>query len=139
MTRRTSLVGAASLLACAVATVAALGSGDYPLSVGQVLGALLGRESGIVATVVLEWRAPRALAAVVSGAALGVAGALFQSLTRNPLASPDVIGVSAGAYSGALVVMTVAGSHGLSVAAGAVAGGLGAAASPTGRGSPDSA
>jgi len=49
------------------------------------------------------------LAALVFGAALGLSGAVFQSLTRNPLGSPDVIGFSTGAYTGALVAITVLG------------------------------
>jgi iron complex transport system permease protein len=66
----------------------------------------------------------------VFGAALGVSGAVFQSLTRNPLASPDVIGLSAGSYAGGLVVIILLGSGAGSapVAAGAILGGLGAAA-----------
>ena len=47
--------------------------------------------------VVYDWRMPRALAGLLVGLAFGMSGALFQTITRNPLASPDVIGISAGA------------------------------------------
>jgi iron complex transport system permease protein len=90
------------VLAVAVAAVAvlALMTGTYHLGVGQVLSALTGGETGLVQEVVVEWRLPRVVATVVFGASLGVSGAMFQSLMRNPLASPDVIGFSSGAYTG---------------------------------------
>ena len=120
-----------SILVCAVLAVAtvavalvALATGSYQLGIGQVVSALTGGESGIVHDIVLEWRLPRVVAAVVFGAALGVSGAMFQSLTRNPLASPDVIGFSTGSYTGALLVILLAGGSYLQVAAGSLAGGV---------------
>ena len=80
--------------------------GDYQLSVGQVLAALTGSGSRAQQFVVLDLRAPRVVLALVVGAALGVAGALFQSLARNALASPDLLGFTTGAASGALIVIT---------------------------------
>lgn len=71
--------------------------GDYPLSVGQVLAALVSQGDYYDQVVVYDWRMPRALAGLLVGAAFGMSGALFQTITRNPLAAPDVIGVSAGA------------------------------------------
>ncbi len=73
---------------------------------------------------VTEWRLPRALAAVAFGAALGASGALFQSVTRNPLASPDIIGFSTGSHTGALIVIVLIGGSYLQVAGGALAGGM---------------
>jgi iron complex transport system permease protein len=99
-------------------------SGTYPLDVDQVIAALSGRETGLVRDIVVEWRLPRVLAAVVFGAALGVSGAVFQSLTRNPLASPDVIGFSTGSYTGALVVILVTGGSYTALAGGALVGGI---------------
>ena len=122
-----------TLIACAVFGAAlvglalvALGLGDLPLSVDEVVSAFFGGESGIARTVVVEWRLPRVLAAVIFGAALGVSGAIFQSLTRNPLASPDIIGLTAGSYAGGLVVIIVigAGAGSATVAGGAILGGL---------------
>lgn len=107
----------------------ALASGDYPLSIPEVLAALFNDpDAGFSRVVVLEWRMPRVLAAVVFGAALGASGAIFQSLTRNPLASPDVIGFSTGAYTGALVVIILIGGGYLHLAAGALTGGVATAA-----------
>lgn len=125
-----------SVLACAmlsaltlVLTAWALTLGDYPLTLTQTWDALIGDpDAGFARTVVLDWRAPRALAALVFGAGLGVAGAVFQSLTRNPLASPDVIGFSTGSYTGALIVIVVIGGSYLELAAGALIGGIATAA-----------
>ena len=71
--------------------------GDYPLSVGRVLAALVSRGDYYDQVVVYDWRMPRALAGLLVGFAFGMSGALFQTITRNPLAAPDVIGISAGA------------------------------------------
>ncbi len=110
-------------------TVWALFEGAYPVSPGEVWAALVGDpDAGFARTVVVEWRLPRALAAAVFGAALGASGAVFQSLTRNPLASPDIIGFSAGSYTGALVVIILVGGTYLEVAMGALAGGMATAA-----------
>ncbi|MCZ4521614.1 iron chelate uptake ABC transporter family permease subunit [Rhodococcus ruber] len=112
-----------------VVTVWALTLGDYPLSLAQVWAAIMkDPEAGFARTVVVEWRAPRAVAALVFGAALGVSGAAFQSLIRNPLASPDIIGFTAGSYSGALVVIIVIHGSYLQLAAGALVGGIATAA-----------
>lgn len=86
------------------------------------------RGSGPDAVIIQQWRLPRTEAAIMFGAALGVSGALLQNLTRNPLGSPDVIGLDAGAYTGTLIAMTML-SASASVATGsAVVGGLLAAA-----------
>lgn len=98
--------------------------GDYPVSFPELLAVFSGRGEGLAPTVVLEWRMPRALMALVCGAALGLGGAIFQSLTRNPLGSPDIIGFSAGAYTGALIVIILLGGGYIAVVAGALAGGL---------------
>lgn len=117
----------ASMLIVAVAilvSMTALASGQFQLTFGDVVLALLGKQDGLAHTVVVEWRAPRVLSALVFGAALGASGAIFQSLTRNPLASPDIIGFSAGSYTGALLVMVAVGGSYLQIAAGALTGGL---------------
>jgi iron complex transport system permease protein len=91
--------------------VLALGTGDFPLSPARVLTAIFGEGSRIEELVVMQWRMPRVLLALVLGAALGVSGAIFQSVTHNPLGSPDVIGFNTGAYTGALVVLLVIGGN----------------------------
>ncbi|MGQ4484942.1 iron chelate uptake ABC transporter family permease subunit [Streptomyces sp. 372A] len=87
----------------------------------RVFAVLTGSEHSVV---IRDWRLPRVLAGVVFGLALGVAGALFQNLTRNPMGSPDVIGLDAGAYTGALVALTVLSGTSAQLAVGSVIGGL---------------
>ncbi|GAA2228730.1 iron chelate uptake ABC transporter family permease subunit [Kitasatospora cystarginea] len=111
-----------ALLALAVGVVA-LGSGDYPMSPAEVLATLTGGGSPAQDFIVNELRLPRQVTALAVGAALALAGALFQSLVRNPLGSPDILGFTQGASTGALVVVVTGGSS-LALATGAVAGGL---------------
>ena len=83
-------------------------SGDYPLSIRDVVSVLGGGGSSIERTLVLDVRAGRAFVACVVGAALGFAGALTQSVARNPLASPDTLGITQGAACA--VVLAIAGA-----------------------------
>lgn len=106
-----------------VSFFASLSIGDTVLSPIRVIQALFETQGG-VRMVVVDWRLPRALAAVFFGAALALSGTIFQTITRNPLGSPDVIGLTTGAYTGALIVMTTAGGSGLAVAIGAILGGF---------------
>ncbi len=121
---RSIVVCVALAVAVIVLALVALATGSYQLSVGQVASALTGGETGLVHEIVVEWRLPRVAATVVFGAALGVSGAMFQSLTRNPLASPDVIGFSTGSYTGALIVIILIDGSYLQVAGGALLGGI---------------
>ncbi|MGW4201387.1 FecCD family ABC transporter permease [Streptomyces sp. NPDC004726] len=105
--------------------VLSLGFGDYPLTPVQVVRALAGQGDDFHRMIVAEWRLPMAIGAVLFGALLGIGGAVFQSLTRNPLGSPDVIGFDAGSYTGVVITMLLLGSqHYWSVATAAIAGGL---------------
>lgn len=97
----TSLLAAAAL----VAFIAALTLGAAPLSIARVAAALVGAASPGEHIVIWEIRAPRALAAFIVGAALGLSGAALQGLLRNPLAEPGVLGVSASAALGATFVL----------------------------------
>ncbi|GAA4957087.1 iron complex transport system permease protein [Nonomuraea thailandensis] len=124
--RRTLAVSGALLVAAMGLALLGLCLGGSWTAPGDVLAALAGQGDSVV--VVREWRLPRVLAALVFGAALGLAGAVFQSLTRNPLGSPDVVGLDAGAYTGALFAITVLGGGPAYLAAGSIAGGLLAAA-----------
>lgn len=122
----------AAVVLAAVATVAVLGLfalalGDYPLSPSQVIAVLTGRTDGFENIVVVEWRLPRALAAVVFGAALALAGGVFQTLTRNVLASPDLVGLANGSFTGMLVALMVLGGGWALMTAGSLIGGLAAA------------
>ena len=121
---RSSVVCAALAVAVIVLALIALATGSYQLSVGQVVSALTAGETGLVHEIVVEWRLPRVTATVMFGAALGVSGAMFQSLTRNPLASPDVIGFDSGSYTGALIVIILIDGGYLQVAGGALLGGI---------------
>jgi len=121
--RRGVIVTASLIVAVLLLGIIALGLGDYPLSIPDVISSIVSNQ-GFATTVVVEWRAPRVVAAIVFGAALGTSGALFQTLTRNPLGSPDIIGFSTGAYTGAIVSLTVLGGGFVSQSIGALAGGL---------------
>ncbi|WP_151475971.1 FecCD family ABC transporter permease [Streptomyces albicerus] len=79
-----------------------LSMGDYPIAFADVVRALVGSGDPGTVLVVEELRLPRALVGLLAGTAFGVSGALFQTMTRNPLASPDMIGLTQGA--GAAVV-----------------------------------
>jgi iron complex transport system permease protein len=109
---------------CLIGGIAAVGLGDYPLSPAQVISAMLGADGDFARTVVVEWRLPRVSVALAFGAALATSGALFQSLTRNPLGSPDVIGFATGSYTGALIATALGGSTYLATGGGALGGGL---------------
>lgn len=95
--------------------------GSYSLSLGDLASVMSGTAGNSVRTVVLEWRAPRIVAAVLFGAALAMGGAVFQSLTRNPLGSPDVIGFTTGSYTGVVVTLLAGASSYAALAAGALA------------------
>ena len=104
--------------------VVSLATGDFPIAIRDVVATLFGQGSSRHNLIVLEWRLPRALMALVLGGALGMSGAIFQSLTRNPLGSPDIIGFNTGAYTGALIAIIIIGGGYVTVAIGALGGGL---------------
>lgn len=122
-----------SLLVCvalAIVTLcvglASMTIGAYDVGFGSVLRAIADPASDPdIRQVVLEWRLPRVLFAVLCGAALALSGGIFQSLTRNPLGSPDIIGFGIGAQFGVTLMMIVFGLNTyLFKAAGALVGGL---------------
>lgn len=124
---RALAIGLALLVLCLMLGAVALATGTYPVSLAGVADALSGNGEEMVRTVVTEWRLPRVMLALLLGAALGMSGAIFQSLTRNPLGSPDIIGFAAGSHSGALVVILLFSGGYYETAAGAIAGGMGTA------------
>jgi iron complex transport system permease protein len=110
MNRRAALAAALGGAALAVAVLAAFAIGRYPIGPGELAAVLWAKLTGAshdvpatVETVILGVRGPRVLAALAIGAALAAAGAAYQALFRNPLVSPDILGVSAGAAVGAVV------------------------------------
>ncbi|HIC7779490.1 TPA: iron-enterobactin ABC transporter permease [Escherichia coli] len=112
------------ITACVVAGIWGLRSGTVTLETSQVFAALMGDTPRSMTMVVTEWRLPRVLMALLIGAALGVSGAIFQSLMRNPLGSPDVMGFNTGAWSGVLVAMVLFGQDLTAIALAAMAGGI---------------
>ncbi|WP_455431962.1 FecCD family ABC transporter permease [Streptomyces justiciae] len=124
-----------ALLVCALlallticATILAIGTGTYELSPLDVLRTFAGKGPPGAEFIVLDLRLPRALVAVLVGFGMGMAGAVFQSLTRNPLGSPDIIGFGNGASAGALVVIIFFDAGDTQTAVGAVCGGFATAA-----------
>lgn len=94
----------ALIVVAAGAALAELATGDLYIPITEVIQAVFGIDTPN-ADIVTDWRAPRVVLAVVLGTLLGISGAIFQALTRNPLGSPDIIGFNTGAYTGALVVL----------------------------------
>ena len=112
------------LLASLAFALWGLRSGAVMLDSRQVINALTGSAPHALQLVVIEWRLPRVLMALLIGAALGVSGAIFQSLMRNPLGSPDVMGFNTGAWSGVLVAMVLFGQHLTAITLAAMTGGI---------------
>lgn len=94
---RALLLTAATLLATLIVATWAMTLGSFSLSFGEVAGAMFGRGSPDSELVVRSLRLPRVLSAIMVGGALAMSGAIFQALVRNPLVSPDVIGIESGA------------------------------------------
>lgn len=117
-----------ALLALGLA-VLLLGTGTLQLGPAQVLASLLGSgDSPSAERIVQRVRLPRVLTAMCVGASLGMAGAIFQSISRNALGSPDVIGFTTGAASGAIVQIILFDAGPLVTALAAVLSGVGTAA-----------
>jgi iron complex transport system permease protein len=109
---RTVLVLAVGVGALVVGMAANIGLGEFPISIAEVLAVLIGGGDAGQQFVVLELRLPRSLTGALVGAALALSGALTQSIARNPLASPDVIGFTAGASAAAVFVIVIGGGFG---------------------------
>jgi ABC-type enterobactin transport system permease subunit len=105
-------------------SAASLGRGDFPIGLGDVLRTLAGLGEKTQEFIVLELRAPRIVVGLLVGLALGVAGALFQTFARNPLASPDVLGITQGASVGAVAAIVLTGGGAIGVPLAALAGAL---------------
>ena len=103
ITPRHVIVGLILLALSLAVAVVSLRLGKFPVTTQEVIDALQGQGRKIVQVVVVKWKLPRIVLGLVAGLALGVAGALFQTITRNPLGSPDLIGFSTGAQTGILV------------------------------------
>ncbi|MFD0341423.1 FecCD family ABC transporter permease [Streptomyces sp. NPDC127117] len=120
------LAAAAFLIFCI-----SIGVGDFPIGLPRVIATILGRGEQVDEFVIMDLRMPRALAGLVVGFALGMSGAITQSVARNPLASPDILGITGGAGAVAVFLVTASGGTAAAVVgsvglpAAALAGGLG--------------
>ncbi|MFC4001755.1 FecCD family ABC transporter permease [Prauserella oleivorans] len=124
---RSIAVGGVAAVALLAVMMLTLTTGEFELSVDEVLLSVLGQGDGAADFIVNTLRLPRLLTAVLVGAALAASGAILQSLTRNPLGSPDIIGFTNGASTGALLVIIVVGGSMVEVSLGALAGAVTAA------------
>jgi iron complex transport system permease protein len=116
------------LLVLAVATFVvfcvSISVGDFPIPLRDVVPAIFGHGSPDSDFIVRTLRLPRALAAVLVGGAFGLSGSVFQLMARNPLASPDIIGITSGASASAVFMIIVLHSGSNAVAIGALVGSL---------------
>ncbi|MGW6360473.1 FecCD family ABC transporter permease [Streptomyces sp. NPDC055092] len=106
------------------ASIALIGTGDFPISATDVIRTLLGDGDAGQEFIVNELRLPRVLVGLLVGAALALGGALFQAISRNPLGSPDILGLGQGSTAGALVMIVLFSGGAAQVALGALVGGL---------------
>ncbi|MEU6994230.1 iron chelate uptake ABC transporter family permease subunit [Streptomyces sp. NPDC046465] len=121
---RTTVVVVLLAVAALAASVVLIGTGDFPIPAADVVRTLLGNGDAGQELIINDLRLPRVLVGLLVGAALGLGGALFQSIARNPLGSPDVLGLGQGSTAGALTVIVVFHGGAAQVAGGALAGGL---------------
>ncbi|WP_329369822.1 FecCD family ABC transporter permease [Streptomyces sp. NBC_01483] len=112
------------LVAALAASVVLIGTGDFPIPAVDVLKTLVGNGNAGQEFIVNDLRLPRVLVGLLVGASLGLGGALFQSISRNPLGSPDVLGVGQGSTAGALIMIVLFSGSANQVALGALVGGL---------------
>jgi iron complex transport system permease protein len=121
---RTVIVSVALAMAIVAAFCVSVSVGDFPIPLADVVPAIFGFGDPSSSFIVGTLRLPRALTGVLVGAAFGLSGAIFQSLARNPLASPDIIGITAGASAAAVFVIVIGDAHYLVVSLAALAGAL---------------
>ncbi len=125
--RRRGLVLAVLCTALCLGFSVALVVGQSVIPPGTVWQVLRGEQVDGASFTVMDLRLPRAVLAILAGAAFGLGGSAFQTLLRNPLASPDIIGISAGASASAVFCIVVLSIKGPVVSVYAVAAGLGVA------------
>ncbi|WP_235494867.1 iron chelate uptake ABC transporter family permease subunit [Geodermatophilus sp. Leaf369] len=119
---RQLLLPVVAAIALVLVSAVSMGRGDYPIGLLDVLRTLVGAGDQTQQFIITELRAPRIVVGALVGLALGLSGALIQTFARNPLASPDTLGINAGASAAAVAVIVLGG--GSSAAAGLL-GGLG--------------
>lgn len=115
-----------SIMVAAVTVAVGLVSisvGDFPIPMSDVVATLMGNPTSDSEFIVGTLRLPRVLVGIGVGAAFGMSGAIFQSLIRNPLGSPDIVGFNSGAALGAVAVIVLFSGSALQVSLGAIGGG----------------
>lgn len=122
--RRLVLVWAGLALATVVAFLVRVLFGDFTFTVPDALRIVLGEEIPGASFILMETKLPRAVLAVLVGLALGVSGAIFQGALRNPLASPDIVGVAMGASAAATFAIIELGQQGHAIAIWAAGGAM---------------
>ncbi|MGO1638266.1 FecCD family ABC transporter permease [Ancrocorticia populi] len=122
--RRTVVVALILLFTIVTFSVLSLMSGPMDLGVADVLNAVAGAGEATTEKVVQTVRLPRAITAVAVGMALGASGCIFQSISRNALGSPDIIGFTTGAATGAVIQIVYFNAGGPATSAAAVCAGV---------------
>ena len=117
-------VGLALAAALFALVVWSVGTGEIAIPPGEVVATLLGGGDRATSFVIETLRLPRALCGLLIGIALGASGAIFQSITRNPLGSPDIVGFIQGASAAAVLQIVVFGGGTFAIAGGAIVGGF---------------
>lgn len=120
--RRTGVVAAVLAVLWLGAFAARVLLGDYTITIPDVVRILGGTDIPGASFILLESKLPRAVGGTLAGLALGASGATFQSMARNPLASPDVLGVSAGASAAAVFTLVILGGSPAAVTGAALLG-----------------
>ncbi|GHC79810.1 FecCD family ABC transporter permease [Streptomyces flavofungini] len=121
---RTAVVVAVLVVATLAASVVLIGTGDFDIPAADVIRTLLGDGDPGQEFIINDLRLPRVCVGLLVGASLGLGGALFQSISRNPLGSPDVLGIGQGSTAGALLMIVVFSGSATQVAGAALVGGL---------------
>lgn len=121
---RMVIVNVVLLIALAILLLYSLSLGELSLGFSDIINALLHQGPPRTQLIVNKWRLARTVIALFAGAGLGIAGTIFQSISRNPLGSPDLVGFNTGAYTGVLIVLTYLQGSEYSIAGGALLGGV---------------
>jgi iron complex transport system permease protein len=125
---RALVVGVVLGVVATLLVVVSVATGEFAIPLRDVVDALLGGGDRSTSYIVETLRLPRAVCALLVGAALGTAGGIFQRVTRNPLGSPDVVGLTSGAAAGAVAqIVFVDGGDTAAIALAALVGGAGTA------------
>jgi iron complex transport system permease protein len=113
----------ATLLAIVVVFIVAVSTGSFAIDAAELARSLVGQGTADSRFVVWDLRLPRLLCALLIGSGLAISGLIFQTVTRNPLAAPDILGIDSGAAIGAVGVIVLGGAS-ATVPAAALTGGL---------------